>query len=157
MEILGWMGSHWFELLQTVSIIVGFLTAVHSIREDTQERRIENLFTLTNAHRDIWWKLYQQEELTRILNPHVNLVREPVSTHEELFVHSLILHLRAAFKARALGMQFDDDAVSADVRETLALPIPAFVWEKSKRYQDGDFVAFVDGCLKSETCCEKAA
>ena len=157
METLGWMGSHWFELLQTLSIVFGILTAVHSIREDTKERRIGNLFTLTNAHRAIWWKLYEQDELTRILKSHVNLVREPVTTHEELFVHSLILHLRAAFKARALGMQFDDDAVSADVRETLALPIPAYVWEKSKRYQDMDFVSFVDACLKNDDDTKRAA
>ena len=157
MIIFGWIGSHWFDLFQTASILFGMFVAVHSIREDTKERRIENLFTLTNAHREIWWKLYERAELTRVLDAKVNLTFEPVTTDEELFVHCLILHLRAAFKARALGMQFDDDAVSSDIREMFILPIPALVWEKSKRFQDPEFVAFVDGCLGAENEHERAA
>jgi hypothetical protein len=157
MEIFGWIGIHWFDLLQTASILVGMFIAVHSIREDTKERRIENLFTLTNAHREIWWKLYERAELTRILRDRVNLTREPVTTDEELFVHCLILHLRAAFKARDLGMQFDDDAMTSDIREMFVLPIPASVWENSKRFQDADFVSFVDACIAGEKQSERAA
>ncbi len=63
---------------------------------------------------------------------------------EELFVHLLILHLQASFKARLSGMEFDDDAVAADIRDFFQLPIPRSVWEKSKTYQGRDFVAFVE-------------
>jgi len=147
MEMFGWIREHWFDLIQTASVIAGFWTAVYSIQGDTKERRIENLFTLTKAHRDIWWKLYERPELSRILVARVDLKREPLTHEEELFVHTLILHLRSAFKARKLGMQFDDDAVASDITELFVLPIPRAVWERSKAFQDKDFVAFVESCL----------
>lgn len=157
MEILELIGARWFELLQTTSIVVGFLTAVHSIREDTKERRIENLFTLTQGYRDIWWKVFERAELVRILDEKPDLVREPASAEEELFVHTLILHLRSAFKARALGMQFDDDALTSDIRQFFARPIPGAVWAKSKHFQDADFVRFVDDCISPGKDSERAA
>ena len=157
MEMFGWLGAHWFDLLQTASILVGVFTAVHSIRQDTKERRIENLFTLTNAHRDIWSKLYERPELSRVLSERVDFKREPLGHEEELFIHTLILHLRAAFKARKLGMQFDDDAVSSDIRQFLSRPIPRAVWERSKIFQDSDFVSFVDSCLDPRSDNERAA
>ena len=145
------------EVLQTASLLVGLFTAVHSVRTDTKERKIGNLFTLTNAHREIWSQLYERKELTRVLLVSVNLRREPVTAEEELFVHTLILHLRAAFKARKLGMQFDDDAVAADIRQFLSRAIPREVWEKSKVFQDSDFVQFVERCLGGGGEAERAA
>jgi len=147
MGTLGWIGAHWFDFLQTASILVGFFTAAYTIRTDTRERKIGNLFALTNAHREIWSRLYEREELSRVLAESVNLRREPITAEEELFVHTLILHLRAAFKARALGMQFDDDAVAADIRQFFNRPIPRSVWELSKVFQDNDFVEFVERCI----------
>ena len=152
MTFLVWLCAHWFELLQTASILVGVFTAVHS-----KERRIENLFTLTNSHREIWYKLYERAELSRVLKQKVNLDLEPLSHEEELFIHTLILHLRAAFKARALGMQFDDDAVAADIRQFFTRAIPRAVWEQSKIFQDPEFVTFVDECISSAETFKRAA
>lgn len=157
MGILGWIGAHGFDFLQTASILVGFFTAAYTIRTDTKERKIGNLFSLTNAHREIWSRLYERKELSRVLSESVNLRREPVTAEEELFVHTLILHLRTAFKARELGMQFDDDAVAADIRQFLNRPIPRFVWDCSKVFQDSDFVKFVDGCITSRSDSKRAA
>lgn len=147
MGILGWIDGHWFELLQTASIAVGFYVTVHSIRADTNARKVQNLFTLTAAHRDIWSKLYDHPDLERVLSKSADLVTNPPSVVEELFVHLLILHLRTSFKARQAGMEFDGDAVSADIREFLSLPIPKEMWKKSKYFQDREFVDFVDSSL----------
>ena len=152
-----WMAGHWFDLLQTASIIAGFWTAVHSIREGTKERKIENLFTLTDGHREIWSQLYVHPELSRVLAERVDFKHEPLTREEELFVHTLILHLRAAFKARKFGMQFDDDVVSADIRQFFSRPIPLAVWERSKVFQDSDFVSFVDSCLDPRSDLGRAA
>jgi hypothetical protein len=143
----GWIVGHWFELLQTASIAVGFYVTVHSIRADTNVRKVQNLFTLTAAHRDIWSKLYDHPDLERILSESLDLAANPPSVAEELFVHLLILHLRTSFKARQAGMEFDGDAVSADIREFLSLPIPREMWKKSKQFQDRDFVDFVESSL----------
>ena len=147
----GWIAGHWFELLQTASIAVGFYVTVHSIRADTNVRKVQNLFTLTAAHRDIWSKLYDHPDLERILCESVDLAANPPSVAEELFVHLLILHLRTSFKARQAGMEFDGDAVSADIREFLSLPIPREMWKKSKQFQDRDFVDFVESSLANNS------
>ena len=67
MGILGWLGTRWFDLLQTTSILVGLFATLYTIRADTKERRIQNQFTLTAAHREIWSKLYDKPGLVRIL------------------------------------------------------------------------------------------
>ena len=149
MGILGWIGGHWFNLIETTSIVVGLFATISTIRADTSERRIDNLFALTSAHRELWMKLYDKPSLARVLSDKVNLTREPPSLEEELFVHLLILNLRASFKARLAGMDFDDDAVAADIRQFFAHPIPREMWKKSKVYQDSEFVSFVERSLKS--------
>ena len=68
MEILGWMGAHGLDFLQTASILVGFFTAAYTIRTNTKERKIGNLFALTTAHREIWSRLYERNELSRVLS-----------------------------------------------------------------------------------------
>ena len=147
MAILGWLNGRWFDLLQTTSIVVGLFATAHSIRADARERKIGNLFAITAAHRDLWTQFYQQRALHRILESSVDLEKHPPTLIERRFVHELILHLRASFKARNAGMQFNDDAVAADVRQFFARPIPRLVWEHSKTYQDADFVAFVESNL----------
>jgi hypothetical protein len=154
---LGWLAAHWLDILQTASILVGFFTAAHSIRQNTRERKIENLFALTSAHREIWSRLYERKELSRVLAVSVNLRQQPTTAEEELFVHTLILHLRTAFKARTLGMQFDDDAVAADIRQFFSRSIPRDVWARSKVFQDKDFVAFVESCMEPRGDAKRAA
>ncbi len=157
MEILGRVTGHWFDILQTGSILAGFFTAAYTMRTNTRERKIGNLFALTTAHREIWSRLYEQKELCRLLLPLVNLRSEPVTLEEELFVHTLILHVRTAFKAREYGMQFDDDAVAADIGQMFNRPIPHTVWERSKVFQDHDFVEFVERCIAKGESVKRAA
>lgn len=147
MGFLGWISGHWFELLQSVSIAVGFYVTIQTIRDDANAQKIQNLFTLTEAHREIWSTLYEHPELERLLSESVDLDVKPSSVAEELFVHLLILHLRTSFKARQAGMEFNGDAVAADIRQFFALPIPRAMWEKSKMFQDQDFVDFVESSM----------
>ena len=152
-----WLVAHGADLLPTASILAGFFTTAYTIRQNTRERKISNLFALTSAHREIWSKLYERKELSRVLATSVNLRQQPTTLEEELFIHTLILHLRTAFKARTLGMQFDDDAVAADIRQFFSRPIPRDVWERSKVFQDRDFVAFVDAGIEPLDHAERAA
>ncbi len=158
MESLGWLAGHWFDILQTASILVGFFTAAYTMRTNTEERKIGNLFTLTNAHREIWSRLYERKELARVLSASVNLHNEPLTLDGGVVRSAtLILHVRTAFKARELGMQFDDDAVAADIRQFFSRPIPHTVWERSKVFQDREFVAFVDRCIEPLAETKRAA
>lgn len=144
MEWLGWLKGEWFSLLQTVSIVTGFFVTAYTIRQDTKERRIQNMLTITTAHREIWALLFNKPELARILRTDIDPAESAVTVEEELLVQFLILHLNASFKTRLNGMEFNDDGLAADIRNFFSRPIPRFVWERSKRFQSPDFVQFVE-------------
>ncbi len=143
MGFLRWLSGNWFELLQTASI----LAAAFAIRADALERKVSNLFAVTAAHRELWTHFYQQPALHRILDSNPDLRAHPPTLPERRFVHELILHLRTSFRASGAGMEFDDEAVAADIRQFFARPIPRAVWEESKQFQSADFVAFVEAAI----------
>jgi len=147
MALAAWLTTHWLDLLQATGVVGLFFTAI-TIRADSRERKIQNLIALTAAHREIWSKVYDKPSLANVLSPDADPAAKPASFEERLFVHLLILHLNASFKARKSGMEFDDDAVRADVRQFLSRPIPRSVWETSKEFQSRDFVAFVEGAME---------
>lgn len=150
MEIIAWIGVHWFDALQTSSIVLGLFTTAHTIRLSAKERKIGNLLILTAAYRDIWSQLFKTPKLYRVLQTEIDLTKEPPTDDEQLFVQFLILHLRASFKARQAGMEFDGDAVRADIRQFFIRPIPYSVWQQSKAYQDIDFVEFVEAAIAAQ-------
>jgi len=146
MGIIGWVTTNWIDLLQTAGIVASLLFTAYTIGEDARQRKIENLFALTTAHREIWSNLYEYPHLAKVLDP--NAISSSAS--EELFVNFLILQLAAAFRARKLGMYFHESGLRLDVQEVFSLPIPKAVWEKARVYQEPDFVDFVESCLESE-------
>src|SRR5438034_661476 len=104
MEIWHWIGEHWFELLQTVGIISGFLFTCYTIRRDDRARRISNLIAVKQQYREIWTELYKRPQLFRVLKKNVDLHEQPISDEEWLFVKMLILHLDAVHRAMKAGM-----------------------------------------------------
>lgn len=122
----------------------GLLTTVYTIREASEERQVSNLFALTRGHREIWSLVIEKPELSRVLNPTADIDKVPVTEQERLFVLFLILHLATSFEAKKRGMFFVVYGLQRDVREFFNLPIPRAVWTKIRRYQQPDFVQFVD-------------
>ena len=87
-------------------------------------------------------------ELSRVLNDHPELDKQPLSAQEELFVNMLILHLGTVYRAIKEGMFVKLEGLQNDVREFFALPIPKAVWKKTRPLQDHDFTEFVESVLK---------
>lgn len=141
---MGWLYEHGFTLLQTIGIVAGLFFTAWTIRLDARERRIENLFVITNAHREIWSILYDRPELARILETDFPDGHPEPTMEERIFVRSLILHLAASFRARSYGMYFYNAGLAADVRQFFSTPIPGAVWEAMKYYQEPDFVRFIE-------------
>jgi hypothetical protein len=88
--------------------------------------------------------------LSRVLKHDVDLNKEPISDEEWLFVKMLILHLDTVRRAIKARMFVKIEGLREDVRDLFALPIPKAVWEKIKPFQDKDFVAFIEDCLKEK-------
>ena len=144
MEIVAWAGIHWIELLQSVGIIGSLLFTGYTVRADSKERKVQSTLALTAAHREIWSNLYEHPKLARVLQPGIDV--GALTKDEELFVQMLILHLRSSFKARQSGMYFHENGLRLDIKDFFSLPVPRAVWEKTKKYQDLDFVKFVESC-----------
>ena len=143
----GWIAGNWFDLLQTVAIVTGLFATVHNIRADRRERMVNTQFTIAAGHREIWSRLADDPKLARVLRNDADISETAITLEEELLVQFLILHLRATFKARRAKMDFADDRVALDARYFFALPIPRAVWERSRAFQDEDFVAFIELAL----------
>lgn len=145
-EFLSWLKTHQ-DLLQNVSIVVGFIYTAYTVWTDDQARRVDNLITFTQQHRDIW-KLYEHPELARVMEPDVDLKKKPVSKQEHLFVSLLILHLNTVHKTTTEGMFMPLKGLRMDIESFFTLPIPYSVWQEMKEFQEDSFVAFVDSCLR---------
>jgi hypothetical protein len=143
-----WITEHWFDLLQTVSIVAGFVFTAHTIRKDSEARKIANMIALSQQHQAIWKELYERPELSRIIDERVALDTKQLSHEERLFVTSLILHLSVVYRAMKAKMFVTVDGMKEDVKEFFSLPIPKAVWEKIKSSQETGFVTFVDEAMK---------
>jgi hypothetical protein len=149
MEVSSWLAQHWFDLLQTLAIIGGLTFTGYSLRQDERARRIGNPIAIKQQYREIWEELYDRPELFRVLKPDANLNQQPISDAERLFVKLLILHLDTVHRAIKDGLFVEIKGIQDDIRDFIRLPIPRAVWDKIKRFQNSDFVAFVNNCLNS--------
>lgn len=147
MEIWGWVTQNWFELLSTVGIIGGLIITAVTLHSETKTRRVANLLTLTQNHRELWKVFYQNVEMTRILDPAADPKSFPVNRGEEIYVNTVIQHVAAVFRAMKTDLTIKPEGIQQDVRTFFSLPIPRLVWDKIKPLQDKDFVKFVEDCL----------
>lgn len=141
---MSWLAEHGFVLLQSAGIIGSLLFTGLQLSRDARARRVENRFTITRNHREIWRGFLADPDLGRVLNEEVDLESAPVTEQERVFVTSIILHLNAAYTAYRENMAPISEGLLDDVLEFFAMPIPASVWKTTKRLRDADFQTFVD-------------
>ena len=140
-------GIHWTELLQNFGIIASLLLAAYTTHKDERARKISNSIAFNDQYREIWKEVYQHPEFARVLERNVDLEKQPISFGEERFVMNLILHVSTAFRAMKYGEFVTLEGMQMDVEHFFPLPIPKIVWQKMKRFQDDNFVEFVEKCL----------
>lgn len=146
--ILEWLERDWFLLLQSVGIIGGMIFTGLSLRQASQARRIGDMLTLTEQHRELWHQVHERAELHRIARREVDLVSTPISDLEEEFLNMVIVHYHTGWLLAREGALLPLEALKKDVRSFFSLPIPREVWRRTKRNRDGDFARFVETCLK---------
>ena len=151
-----WVAEHWFDLLSAVGIIGGLLFTAVSLRSETKTRRIENLLTLTENHRELWSRLFEDHNLDRVMDAAPDLSKRPLSREESIFVNLVIQHLNGAYEALKTGLTIKPEGLREDVGEFFLLPIPRMIWERIKGLQNDDFVEFVEECLVASGTKSKA-
>jgi len=150
-----WFAENWFELITTIFGGGGLWFTAFSIRKDAkarkeeaEARRVANLFAVTTNYRESWKPYFDNPQLARVLDPVADVVKQPVTPIEELFVGQIIFHTSIIFYATKSGLFITQEGSSLDIAEFLSLPIPKAVWQKAKPLQNHDFVAFIDSSLK---------
>lgn len=146
-----WALEHWLELLNAVGVVGSLLFTAFALREETKTRRVTNLLTLTQNHREVWSILHRNPALARVLDSRVDLLKQPATREEEFLVNFLIQHLNVAYHAMRDRLYVRPEGMDRDVAEFFSLPIPRAVWKKLKPLQDEDFVRFVEAA-QLEAC-----
>src|SRR6266404_2912133 len=124
MSRFSWLADNWFTILQSLGIIGSLLFTGISLRISSKARRVSNLLEITAHHREIWTALYDDPQLSRVLDPSADLKKQPITRKEELLVKFLVLHFASAFRAMKNRMVSEPKGLRADVRTFFALPIP---------------------------------
>ena len=140
---MGWRDDPWFDWVR----LVDFARNLGS-RKDERARKITNSIAISQQYKQIWGEDYDSLKHGRVLAKSVDLVQQPISTEEDVFVTMLILHLSMVFRAMRNGEFVKFEGLQRDVREFFALPIPKAVWRKVRPFQDRDFAQFIDNSLK---------
>ncbi|MGO8677896.1 MAG: hypothetical protein ACLQVX_18760 [Limisphaerales bacterium] len=144
MESLPWFAAHRFDVFQTFGIVGGFVFTAVSVRGAQRATEIGNLIAIKDQYADIWEKLYDCPQLSRVLKKDVDLKAEPVTEQERLFVKMLILHLDTVHRASEAGLFVEIQGLQKDVCDFMSLPIPRAVWKKMEPFQEQGFVDFIE-------------
>jgi hypothetical protein len=149
MEGPRWIADNWVTLLNALGVVGGLFLTASALRSATKTQRISNLLALTSNHREVWREFFHNPKLARVLDRFADLSRKPVSAGEQEFVNMVVLHLSSVYESLKDELLVRQDGLRRDVRSFFSLPIPHAVWEKSKVFQNEDFVAFVDSCCQN--------
>ena len=141
-----WIVENWVTALNAVGVIGGLFFTASSFRSEEKTRRIANLLTITKNHQDIWADFYRNPGLARVLDSSANVVKQPVTREEEIFVNLVILHLSSVFHALKDELVTNQEGLRRDVWQFFSLPIPQAVWNRVKVLQNDAFVAYVEAC-----------
>jgi hypothetical protein len=146
----GWFAENWFNLLNGLGVVGSLLFTAVSLRSETKTRRIANLLSLTQNHRELWSELFDRSALGRVLDGAANLDKKSITLDEGLYVNMVIQHLGSAYEAIKSGLTIKPEGMRQDVGWFFSLPIPKAIWENIKILQNDDFVDFVEGCLDNQ-------
>ncbi len=136
--------SNWFDVVQSIFIIAGFIIAAVSLRRDAKSRRDASIVETVKGHRDVWKMMIENPTLSRVLEKDVKLEEKPMTQPEKWFVLLSILHLCSTYESSEKWVNESMQGISNDIKEYFSNTIPRKVWEENKDFQNPDFVEFVE-------------
>src|SRR5689334_10031078 len=95
-----WDTIDWSNLIQNVGIISSLLFTAYTVFEDNQVRKISNLNSIVDRHRELWENYLGHPHLSRVLEKGADLNQQPLSNDEEIFVSLVIVHLDSVHRAK---------------------------------------------------------
>lgn len=147
MEAWAWWTDHWLQVVQGLGIVGSLLFTATALRQGAVNLRLNALLKLTEQHRHLWGEVHRSPELSRILCPEVDLVRDPLRSAEESFLNLAWVHFQTGWEMALRHRMVSAEAYRRDLTEFLALPLPRAVWNQTREVRDPEFVTFADRCL----------
>jgi hypothetical protein len=146
MQGWSWVLDNWMTVINAVGVIGGLFLTARALRSETKTRRIANLLTVTTNHREVWKAFFEHPELARVLDASANLAKKPITPGEQRFVNMVVNHISSVYESLKDELVTKQEGLRQDVRSFFSLPLPRAVWEKTKIFQNADFVKFVEMC-----------
>lgn len=147
-NVLAWLEANWFSVVQSTGIVGSILLTALMLRRDRRGRKISDLLTLSQHHRDLWSEMHRRPELARIVRPEVDLVGHPITTAEEEFLMLAIMHFDTGWRLAREGSLLTLANMAIDAGSFFTLPLPAHVWAHIRHQRDPKFVKFVEDAVR---------
>lgn len=153
-----WLNDNWFSFLQSVGIGGSLLFTAVTLRKDLQAKRVREYLILAGQHRRLWGQLHRRPKLARLLDPDRDLATRPVTHEEGLFLELAFVHFHTGWLLAREGSLTPMSVLATDAGHFFRLPVPAYVWERTKSVLEPEFVTFVDDAVRMDAAkCEVPA
>lgn len=143
---MSWLDANWFNLLQTVGIIITLAIAISGSRAAANATKGANLASMIASNREIWSQLITTPQLQSVMRQDMS-PGEKVTYEEREFVKQVIQHGGVSYELARIGGIDPMEGVRGDFYKTFNLPVFRQVWDEIKVYQGSGFVAFVEDCI----------
>ena len=147
--IFDFLQQQWFDLLQSLFIILGFLLTISILRLEARSRKINHLLSLQQSRREVWNPILAHPELDRIFLKDIDLEFNPITPKEKIVIKQAISYLHTLFKAAQHKEIPSPQGLEKDIKQFFSLPIPKAIWEEVRMFQEDDFLVFIEMILRA--------
>ena len=141
-----WLGANWFNIVQTVALIVTLAIATSALRSSGRAAEGSNMLAILTSNREVWSQLTTNPKLQSVMRPATN-ANGDVSDEEYTFFLQVINHVRVVFELAQIGGINPVQGTRRDVHDFMNWPVFKAAWDKAKDYQNADFSQFIDNCM----------
>ncbi|MDR3562008.1 MAG: hypothetical protein P4N59_11320 [Negativicutes bacterium] len=142
-DILSWVKSEWFSVVQTVGVVGGLIFTGITIGRDAKAKEVANALAFAERHRQFWSEAIERPELHRVFVENADLGKEPMTAAVEIFLNLAFVQYETGWLIAKKIDSSDLKPLKSDVRKFFALPLPHAAWEKNSDCHHPRFVRFV--------------
>lgn len=146
-----WIEQNGLDIIQTIAIFTALVISAIEFRKAQRLRSVSIEYEIVKSHRNLFIHLISDPQLMRVIDEKVDLVKEPVTPKEKIYVSLLILHIYSVFQANKAGLLTTTTTDRASIADFFQWPIPRAVWSMNKDMYREEFVAFVHDIIGEST------
>jgi hypothetical protein len=148
---LSWLQANWAAVIAGMCGIGSLWFTGAYFREDSKNRLVANILAIEERYRALWSEAQQRQDLKRIFLVGADILAQPVSTEEDVFLRRIILHFESGWRLERIMNRGEIKMLAQDAAEFLSLPLPRAVWEKTKIFRNRRFVRFVERAMSANS------